>query len=76
MPTPTEAEVTALAQAIGASLQGQEHNVALSALLLLFRSIALQHPCCRQHAASTAMTVALQIAMNAHEAAPSGAPVH
>lgn len=77
MPDPkTEAEVAALIDKLGACLQDQHHNVALSALLSLYRAVAVQHPCCTQSAANTAMTAAMQIAMAARGAAPAGAPIH
>lgn len=72
----TEAEVAALIEKLCACLEDQHHNVALSALLSLYRAVAVQHPCCTQSAANTAMTAAMQLAMAARGATPRGASVH
>lgn len=42
---PTQ-RVLALANLLTGALQGQEHGVALAALLSVYRGLLQQHPCC------------------------------
>lgn len=67
----------ALIERLAPTLAGVEHSVGLAALLSLFRSIALQSPCCTQSAGEQCMGIGLELILrSAGQQPPSGAPIH
>lgn len=77
--TPTEQATAAqaLADRLAALIDGQPHDVVLLALIAMYRTTALQHPCCTKYAAEQCMSVGLQLVLqHAKQHPPSGASIH
>jgi hypothetical protein len=53
-----------------------KHDLALSALLSAYCTVAMAHPCCLQECANQTFKLSMLLAANASEQRPDNASVH
>lgn len=72
-----EARIRALAQLLSGACEEHDHSDALSALLSVYRHLALQHPCCHDSCIKLCLDTVAQLAhAQVAGTAPPGAKVH